>query len=213
MMYPVLYSFRRCPYAIRARLALRVSGIQVILREVVLANKPSALLACSPKATVPVLVLTNKQVIDESLDIMMWALHQNDPHNWLVEGAGLITETLQLILSNDNDFKPDLDRYKYADRFPEKPMETYRAQGERFLKVLETRLATSPFLLGERPTLADMAILPFVRQFAHVDIHWFELSPYVYLRTWLSSLLDQALFNSVMQKYSPWREGDPVQVF
>lgn len=212
MTYPVLYSFRRCPYAMRARLALRVSGVKAILREVVLADKPTALVACSAKATVPVLVLPDQQVIDESLDIMLWALKQNDPQNWLLTESDLQTETQRLITYNDHEFKTDLDHYKYADRFPDNPIVVYRSRGERFLQELEARLARSTFLLSQRPTLADMAILPFIRQFAHVDRNWFDHSPYPRLQSWLSTLLKQTLFTSVMHKYPKWQEGDAVQM-
>jgi len=213
MTYPVLYSFRRCPYAMRARLALKVSGIQLILREVVLADKPAALFACSAKATVPVLVFSDQRVIDESLDIMLWALNQHDPQNWLMTEAGLLAETQRLIAYNDNEFKLHLDHYKYADRFTDKPMEFYRAQGEGFLNELEERLASSSYLLCERPSLADMAILPFIRQFAHVDKSWFEKSPYLRLQSWLATLSNEPLFISVMPKYKKWQEGDPQVMF
>ncbi len=213
MKYPVLYSFRRCPYAIRARLALKVSGIQVALREVVLADKPAALRACSAKATVPVLVVNHQHVIDESLEIMMFALKQHDPQGWLVTDAELVAESQRLIAYNDGEFKSHLDRYKYADRFPDQAMEVYRAQGESFLRELEAKLATSAYLLCERPILADMAIFPFIRQFASVDKVWFEQSPYPRLQSWLAGLLQQPLFSSVMDKYVQWQEGDPVVMF
>jgi len=213
MNHPLLYSFRRCPYAIRARLALRVSDISVVLREVVLADKPEELQLLSAKATVPVLVVNQTEVIDESLDIMLWALKQSDPHAWLLSDAGSITECERLILENDNDFKSFLDRYKYADRFPDHPPEFYRAQAERFLLVLEARLGTSPYLLADRPTLADMAIFPFIRQFSNVDKVWFEQSPYPHLRAWLERLLVLPLFTGVMGKYIKWQRNDPVVIF
>lgn len=213
MPYPVLYSFRRCPYAMRARLALRVSGIKVALREVVLADKPQALLDCSAKATVPVLVVDDGRVIDESLDIMHWALRQNDPQHWLSPDAAAQAETQRLVDENDQVFKVHLDHYKYADRYPDKPGEFYRAEGERFLMELESKLSDSPYLLGGQPTLADMAILPFIRQFAHVDFDWFQQSRYVHLQAWLSGLLQAPLFTGVMGKYSRWREDDEIVLF
>ncbi len=209
---PVLYSFRRCPYAIRARLALRASGIRVAIREVVLADKPAALRQLSVRATVPVLVVNQTEVIGESLDIMLWALQQCDPQGWLPADALLMAESRQLIAANDGEFKQSLDRYKYADRFPEQPQALYRAEAERFLALLEKRLAHSPYLLCERLTLADMAIFPFIRQFANVESDWFEQSPYPQLRRWLASLLRSPLFASVMVKYVPWREGDPAVI-
>lgn len=212
-MYPVLYSFRRCPYAIRARLALRVSGIQVALREVVLSDIPEELLACSVKATVPVLVTNDQIIIDESERIMVWALNQHDPQDWLLKDAGLLAETQRLVTHNNNEFKIHLDHYKYADRYPDKPMEVYRAEGERFLKELEEKLVVSSYLLCERPTFADMAIVPFIRQFAYVDKDWFDQSPYARLQIWLATLLNQPLFINVMVKVEQWKEGDPVVVF
>lgn len=213
MTYPILYSFRRCPYAIRARLALRVSGIQVVLREVVLADKPAALRLISPKATVPVLV-SQQKVIAESMEIMYWVLHQHDPQDWLKGDAERIAEGERLIAYNDSEFKPQLDRYKYADRFPQQPMEVYRAEGEVFLQQLEAKLAVTSYLLCERPTLADMAIVPFIRQFSSVDSEWFGNSSYPFLRAWLKKLLVTPLFTSVMTKYQKWEEGDePVIVF
>ncbi len=213
MNHPVLYSFRRCPYAIRARLALRASGLQVLLREVVLADKPEALQQLSAKATVPVLVIDQTQVVDESLGIMMWALQQHDPDGWLVKDAALLAESQRLISINDAEFKLSLDHYKYADRFPDHPLEFYRAQAECFLAALEVKLASSPYLLSERPTLADMAIFPFIRQFANVDKAWFEKSPYPHLRAWLAGLLALPLFTGVMDKYAQWQPDDPAVFF
>jgi len=203
--FPILYSFRRCPYAIRARLAIKVSKIQVELREVLLADKPKELLACSPKGTVPVLVLPDGEVIEESLDIMYWALSQLDPFNWLQHSEKTMNEVSRLIDCNDNDFKHHLDRYKYADRFPEQSMETYRLQAEGFLQELEEKLSQNQFLISNEVSLADMAILPFVRQFAHVDRTWFYDSQYQKLQAWLDYLLEAELFSSVMKKYPRWR--------
>ncbi len=210
---PVLYSFRRCPYAMRARMALRYSGISVELREVILREMPSSMLACSPKGTVPVLVLPDGRVIDESLDIMDWALAQSDPDGWSPATAELQAEIGSLLDENDDSFKADLDHYKYAERYPQHPAEYYRAQGERFLDRLEARLAKSRYLAGERLTVADVGIFPFVRQFAFVDKDWFDAAPYPHLQSWLAQLLESDLFNSVMQKYPRWHDGDAVTVF
>lgn len=212
-MLPVLYSFRRCPYAMRARLALKVSGIQVELREVVLANKPQAMLEASAKGTVPVLVLPDHTVIEESRDIMHWALAANDPQHWWQADEDFLSRYNQLLAINDGEFKQYLDHYKYAARFPEQPMSAYRAQGEEFLRKLEGLLEHSPYLLGERPSIADMAIMPFIRQFAQVDRDWFYASPYRKLQQWLDALLAMPLFAAVMQKYPPWQAGDPLTVF
>lgn len=201
---PILFSFRRCPYAIRARLAVKASTVQVALREVVLADKPSELLLCSPKGTVPVLQLADGAVIDESLDIMLWALKQHDPLKWLPSNVRDEQDTFHLIGFNDKEFKPWLDKYKYADRFPEYSLEYYRQQAEGFLLQLEERLDRNTYLMGGEISLADMAVFPFIRQFAHVDKRWFDQSEYKKLKDWLQQLLDLPLFNQVMQKYPKW---------
>ena len=213
MTIPILYSFRRCPYAIRARLAIKASNIQVELREVVLADKPKELLICSPKGTVPVLVLTDDTVIDESRDIMWWALTQQDPHNWLGSTDTQWDEMNHLIDINDTEFKQHLDHYKYADRFPEQSAECYRQQAESFLQQLEAKLRKNQYLMTDKISLADMAIFPFVRQFAFVDKKWFEQTEYKKLQIWLDNVLADKLFIEVMQKYSRWLPGDKVQQF
>lgn len=212
-MLPVLYSFRRCPYAMRARMAVKAANIEVELREVVLADKPAELLACSPKATVPVMVLPDGKVLEESLDIMHWALSIADPHHWLPTNESLITQTEQLISANDGEFKPHLDRYKYAERFPEQPMEYHRAQGEDFLQALESLLQKHAYLVADAPTLADIAIFPFVRQFAHVDRDWFYQTAYTRLQYWLDTMLASRLFEAIMKKYKAWESGAAVVVF
>lgn len=206
-----LYSFRRCPYAIRARLSLLFAGLQVELREVVLKNKPSQMLAISPKGTVPVLALVDGTVIDESRDIMMWALEQSDPEGLL--DAGVLHQADALIKKNDDEFKYWLDRYKYADRHPEMTQAEYRQGGEAFLQVLEGLLMKQPCLLGPKVTLADIAIVPFVRQFAHVDRDLFYALPYPHLQSWLKHWLEHPLFLQAMTKYRPWKEGDDLVVF
>jgi glutathione S-transferase len=194
---PLLYSFRRCPYAIRARLAIKISGVEVEMREVDLRNKPQAMLDCSPKGTVPVLRLADGKVIDESLDIMRWALAIHDPQTWL---ADFSAEAHALIAQNDGSFKRDLDRYKYADRYPEHPAEYYRERAEDFLLELDSRLAKRAYLTGNRLGFADMAILPFVRQCAYVNKNWFYASHYTQLIQWLDGLLQSPLFINVMKK-------------
>ena len=190
----VLYSFRRCPYAMRARMALRYSGVPLSIVEVSLKAKPAEMLAASPKATVPVLVCADGSVIEQSLDIMHWALARHDPDNWLQPGCAALIE------ENDTRFKVLLDRYKYAIRYPEHPMEYYRAQGAEFLQRLEDVLARSAYLAGPALSLADVALAPFVRQFAHVDRDWFEQAPYPRLNAWLERFLASELFSSVMRK-------------
>ncbi len=195
-----LYSFRRCPYAMRARMALRYSGVAVDIVEVSLKAKPAEMLALSSKGTVPVLSVDG-EVIDESLAIMRWALAQHDPQDWLLEadpvGQACIAE---LIEQNDQVFKVHLNRYKYAERYPEQPMEVYRAEGEVFLRRLDVLLEGRDYLLAEHPSLADVALMPFVRQFAHVDREWFAQTPHVRLQAWLQRFLLSDLFISVMQK-------------
>ncbi|VVN22041.1 hypothetical protein PS684_01827 [Pseudomonas fluorescens] len=191
-----LYSFRRCPYAMRARMALRYSGVPVDIVEVSLKAKPAAMLAISPKGTVPVLNAGGR-VIDESLEIMRWALAQNDPQGWLLDGDARIAE---LIEANDQVFKVHLNRYKYAERYPEQPMEVYRAEGALFLQSLDELLTDRDYLLTDHTSLADVALLPFVRQFAHVDREWFAQTPYVRLQAWLHRFLESELFTSIMKK-------------
>jgi glutathione S-transferase len=198
MSLPVLYSYRRCPYAMRARMALSYAGISVDIREITLKQKPTHMLQVSPKGTVPVLVLADGQVIDQSLDIMLWALQQRDAQGWLASDA---EQTQQLIAENDGAFKQNLDRYKYAIRFPEQPVEDYRSAGERFLAKLELRLQQSDFLFGNAVSLADIAIFPFIRQFAAVDHGWFASTGYIKLKNWLQRLVASALFERVMAKY------------
>lgn len=191
-----LYSFRRCPYAMRARMALRYSGVPVEIVEVSLKAKPAAMLAISPKGTVPVLD-ANGQVIDESLEIMRWALAQNDPDDRLLGGDSRIAG---LIEANDQGFKVHLNRYKYAERYPEQPMEVYRAEGALFLQQLDKLLRDRDYLLSDHLSLADVALLPFVRQFAHVDREWFAQTPYVRLQAWLQGFLESELFTAIMKK-------------
>jgi glutathione S-transferase len=191
-----LYSFRRCPYAMRARMALRYSGVPVDIIEVSLKAKPAEMLSISPKGTVPVLDAGGR-VIDESLEIMRWALAQHDPQGWLLDGDSRIAE---LIEANDQGFKVHLNRYKYAERYPEQPMEVYRAEGALFLQRLDELLTDRDYLLADHPSLADIALLPFVRQFAHVDREWFAQTPYVRLQAWLQRFLESELFTSIMKK-------------
>lgn len=204
---PVLYSFRRCPYAIRARLAIRASGVAVTLREVVLRDKPAALIAASPKGTVPVLQLPDGAVLEQSLDIMRWALRQHDPQGWLRPDEH--DEAQAWIDLNDGPFKQALDRYKYAPRHPERPAQAYRDEAVALLLApLDERLAGRRFLLRDTPSLADMAIVPFVRQFAGVDDAWFAEAPFPHAKAWLEGLAGSPLFDSVMAKYAAWRPGD-----
>lgn len=195
-----LYSFRRCPYAMRARVALRYSGVALEIVEVSLKAKPPEMLALSSKGTVPVLHVDD-QVIDESLEIMTWALAQHDPQDWrLLDDPAGQALTAALIEENDQKFKLHLNRYKYPERHPEQPMEHYRAQGEGFLRRLEALLEVRPFLAADHQSLADVALMPFVRQFAHVDRDWFAQAPYPRLQDWLQRFLESELFVAIMAK-------------
>ena len=209
---PILYSFRRCPYAMRARMAIAYSGVDVELREVLLSNKPKSMLECSPKGTVPVLVLPDKTVIDESRDIICWALSQNDPDEWgLANNSSLMAIANELIDENDASFKQSLDQYKYHVSHPEHSAEFYREKGEVFLKKLNVRLSATTYLLGDKISIADIAIFPFVRQFAHVDREWFYQSSYTKLQDWLDDFLQSDLFEEVMQKHSMWEDRTSVE--
>ncbi|KCV82361.1 hypothetical protein ATO10_08222 [Actibacterium atlanticum] len=207
-MTPILYSFRRCPYAMRARLALVSAGITCELREVVLRDKPAELIAASPKATVPVLVVGD-QVIDESRDIMLWALNRNDPEHWLdmpAEGHVLIDQI-------EGPFKLALDRYKYASRHPElDPMEQ-RQIAANVLRGFDARLNGQDWLFGDAPTLADMATITFVRQYAMTDKNWFDAQPWTNLSRWLETFIASPRFLTIMGKYPRWQNGDPATWF
>ncbi len=204
---PVLYSFRRCPYAMRARLALAVSGQACELREVVLRNKPQSLLQASPKATVPVLVLADGQVLDQSLAIMRWALAQHDPARWLAPSEGTEADMLALIDACDSHFKQALDRCKYPSRYPEADASAAREHAVRWLQGLELRLTQHPFLYGDHAALADMAIAPFVRQFAGIDSTGWHAQPWQNLQAWLAKWQASSLFESVMHKLPAWVDG------
>jgi len=237
MPLPILYSFRRCPYAMRARAALFASGMRVELREVVLRAKPAAMLAVSPKGSVPVLVLPDGkvpcgQVIDESWDIMLWALRQHDPQGWLGKDECHAQAALPWVIENDTTFKHNLDRYKYPERYPEQPQSAYRSAGEQFLQQLEQRLSVTPCLLGDTFTIADAALLPFIRQFAAVnqrlmspssgdlaegpcktDSDWFATAPYPALRASLERYSSSDLFSKVMRKFPVWKPGNEAMIY
>ena len=207
---PILYSFRRCPYAMRARMAVAISNQQCELREVKLRDKPTAMLEASQKGTVPVLQLPDGMVIDESIDVMRWALGANDPQDWLRADTEAATA---LIDENDGPFKHHLDRYKYATRYEDANPEAHRSAGEEFLKKLNARLQRADYLFGDAPSLADIAIFPFIRQFRIADPDWFDEAPYPHLQDWLARCLGSSLFQSVMTKYAPWAPGDELTLF
>lgn len=199
---PVLYSFRRCPYAIRARAAVFVSGVVCEIREVKLSAKPAALIETSAKATVPVLWLPTGEVIDQSIAIMRWALARRDPEGWLAR------DHQGLIAANDGAFKDHLDRYKYPGRYRDCDAAQHRAAAMEHLQGLEQRLAVQPQLSGNQRGLTDLAIVPFIRQFAAVDREWFAAQPLPRVHTWLSAHLESPLFKGVMARLVPWAPGD-----
>ena len=202
---PILYSFRRCPYAIRARWALLSSNIDVELREVILKDKPGEFLSVSRSGTVPCLQLKDK-IIDESIDIMIWALRKNDPDSWLdmpVEGYSLIDEV-------EKNFKPNLDKTKYATRYPQNDSTVSRSLAIDYLTDLDKKIK-SDFIFGKKPKLVDVAIFPFVRQFANIDINWFNEFGWEKLRNWLDAFVDSNMFNKSQKKFVQWRpENTPV---
>lgn len=205
--YPIFYSFRRCPYAMRARLSLVASNTKVEIREILLNNKPKEFLDVSVSATVPCLV-ENEKIIDESLDIMIWVLKNNDPNNWLKMPA----LGHDLIKENDGPFKKYLDLTKYHSRHPETNPEESRKKAATFLIKLETIMADD-FLFGINPTLADMAILPFVRQFANTDLQWFNQQKWPLVKSWLSKFISSEIFETIQVKYNQWKKNAEPQFF
>ena len=204
-MTTVLYSYRRCPYAMRARMALAYSGIAVEIREISLREKPASMLAISPKGTVPVLQ-TDGLVIEQSYDIMKWALKQSDPDQWLSAETESVID--QWIEKNDGPFKKLLDQYKYPDRYPNISLEETLSQAvTSFLSPINEQLKKSTYLLGPKISLADIAIFPFVRQFSMVDPEWVDQSGLKFLKQWLNEHLESSLFLSVMQKYPTWQDS------
>ena len=193
----------------RAHMALKYSGLKIELREVTLKNYPQQARLISAKATVPVLQLTDGTVLDESWDIVKWALEQNDPDCWMGQGNEYLLDAEILVETNDFSFKEDLDHYKYADRFPEHDAVHYRQACEAFLEELEEMLQDKTFLLGEQISLADVSVFPFIRQFSLVDKSWFfEQAAYPKVQNWLNVLTDSTLFQSVFHKHEAWQQGD-----
>lgn len=202
---PVLYSFRRCPYAMRARMAIASSGQNCLLREVVLKDKPEAMMRASPKGTVPVLVLCDDSVIDESLDVMRWALGRSDPENWLTPLQEDAAGSLALLAENDGPFKAHLDRYKYPNRYDNTDPLDHRRHGLAFLQNLDSRLQGRAYLAGDAFTFLDAAILPFVRQFANTDRDWFDQAGLTRVPSWLDDALASERFIRIMDKYPAWK--------
>lgn len=219
MALPILYSLQNCPYAMRARLAILLAQQTVMLRAIVMQNKPAEMLALSPKGTVPVLVIeskceSEKHVIDESLDIMLWALNQNDPENLLYsQDTDALAQMLQIIHENDEQFKPNLEQYKRAKRFHGDDEEHCRLQCEPFVQRLEYRLTQHEFLMGTTPCLLDYALLPFIRQFSRVNRQLYLQGPYTHLQRWLNHHLQSRLFSKAMLKYPLWLDNDEECTF
>lgn len=208
MTRPILYSFRRCPYAMRARLAIASAGIEMELREILLRDKAPEFLAASPSATVPCLDHAG-DILDESRDIMLWALRQNDPEGWLnMPDAGHA-----LIDVIEGPFKKALDRYKYSTRYEDADKQGEREKAASYLRPLNEQLAGQAYLFGDNPTLADMATLPFVRQFANTDKAWFDAQDWPHLQRWVDDFMNSARFKAIMSKYPVWQAGDDVTVF
>ena len=208
---PILYSFRRCPYAMRARMAIHASGQKCELREVLLRDKPPSMLEYSPKGTVPVLILQDGYVIDESLDVIDWALNLNDPDKW--QRSKDTKKTKELIKINDGEFKYHLDRYKYSKRYDNEDPEFHRKKCLKFIESVNNELNNSKYIFDDNISYADIVVLPFIRQFRIADIEWFDSLPYDNLKKWLSSFLDSSLLNSIMKKYDLWQEGDSLIIF
>jgi len=208
---PILYSFRRCPYAMRARMAIHISDQRCELREVLLRDKPPSMLQYSAKGTVPVLILQDGKVIDESLDVIDWALNLNDPDDW--QRSKDTKKTKELIKINDGEFKYHLDRYKYSKRYDNEDPEFHRKKCLKFIESINNELNNSEYIFDDNISYADIVLLPFIRQFRIADIEWFDSLPYDNLKKWLSSFLDSSLLNSIMKKYDLWKEGDKSIVF
>lgn len=211
---PVLYSLRNCPYAMRARIAIFKAKQTVMLRDIVLSNKPNEMLAVSPKATVPVLVLANGTVVEESLEVMLWALNETDPDDLLQsQNEHELSVMLNLIKSFDHDFKVCLEQYKCAKRYRESNIIECRVECEQFIQMLENRLNSHDFLMSNTESLADIALLPFIRQFARIERQWYLQSPYPKVRQWLNNYLQSPMFTKVMAKYPLWLDDHEVILF
>ena len=213
----ILYSLKHCPYAMRARIAIFRAKQPVFLRDLVLSNKPKEMIMASPKGTVPVLVLPNGTVIDESLEVMLWALQASDPDDLLhikgensFENENILADMLTLIAEFDNDFKVCLEQYKCAKRYQEDNIVPYREACENYIQMLELRLTKYSFLMSDKESLADIALMPFIRQFAKVERQWYLQSPYPKLRFWLNNYLQSAMFTKVMAKYPLWVDNHEV---
>ena len=208
---PILYSFRRCPYAMRARMAINISNQKCEIREVLLRDKPTSMLEYSSKGTVPVLVLQSGEVIDESLDVIDWALNLNDPENW--QRSKDNEKTKELIKINDGEFKYHLDRYKYSKRYDNEDPEFHRKKCLSFIEKVNSELQNSKYIFDDAISYIDISLLPFIRQFRIADNEWFDELPYENVKSWLSNFLNSELLESIMSKHDLWKEGDEVTIF
>ena len=214
MALPVLYSLRNCPYAMRARLAIYASGQLVQLRDLVLSDKPPEMLIESPKGTVPVLVTVDNEVVDESLAIMLWAFSQSDPADYLNKNDETsLTEMFSIISRFDNEFKRHLEKYRCSKRYHEPSLDEDRQKCEYYLAELELRLRKHQYLMSDTPSLTDLALMPYVRQFARVERQWYLQSPYPKLRQWLNGYLQSRMFSKVMAKHPLWLEAKEEVIF
>ena len=208
---PILYSFRRCPYAMRARMAIHISSQKCEIREVLLRDKPPSMLEYSSKGTVPVLVLQSGEVIDESLDVIDWALNLNDPDNW--QRSKDNEKTKELIKINDGEFKHHLDRYKYSKRYDNEDPEFHRKKCLSFIEKVNSELQNSKYIFDDAISYIDISLLPFIRQFRIADNEWFDELPFENVKSWLSNFLNSELLKFIMYKYDLWNEGDEVTIF
>ena len=206
--YPILYTFRRCPYAMRARFAIRSSQIIVQVREIKLQEKPSEFLKTSPKGTVPVLITKYGEILEESIDIMNWALGINDPHKWLGKGKLENQEIIKLLDNLETKFKTNLDKYKYPNKFPGIDQLLYRDKNLCFLEKLNSYLKKNKSLNCKHLTFLDYAIFPFIRQFRNVDQEWFDKLNFSLLNNWFNQIIDSEDFSSIMKKFKKWEPND-----
>ena len=204
---PILWSHRRCPYAMRARLAIKSSRVAVRLREIIFRNKPDAFLSVSPDGTVPLIVLADGAIIEESLDIMRWALNINDPESWLDYDLCFAEEFIREL---DSDFKTHLDIYKYANRNDNDEWQKHQKKGAKFLQAVDEGLQNNDYLSGDQFGFLDAAALPFIRQFRNTDAVWFDAQNWQNLHPWLQDFMASPRFAAIMEKYTPWDEGNEV---
>lgn len=214
MTTPILYSLRQCPYAMRSRLGILHAQQSVILRDIEMNNKPEEMLSISPKGTVPVLLLSDGSVIDESLDVMVWALTQSDPNNLLYsQDETKLTQMLDVINQNDNEFVEALQKYRAASRYHDTNEVECRERCCEWLMTIEQALSQHAYIMGETPSLVDYAILPFIRQFSRVDKKWYAQAPLPYLRAWLVSHYNDPTFSKAMFTHPKWQQGADDIIF